>query len=283
MNTELLIKTLVPATITLGSAIISGILVFYGQQIQQTQSAADRRLAEFQQFQEQKANQVTALVDIVRHQKEMDMNLAMRLLESLLSRYFEEPPPNEIKNKLNERLLLLRMIALNFQDVPINLKPLFENFVSELQQIKDEKVRDSLSEQLKDIAGEVARRQAFRLSFENGFDSGEIDAKENETLTYRNIGLEVITHGITGAGVKVELKTDFGNKIGPFTVGYYDSPLVDNVKINPEMRASIVLISAKANKSAKLRVIAFPGDLAADRFDITEQARELQTVSSRGE
>ena len=65
-----------------------------------------------------------------------------------------------------------------------------------------------------------------------------------------------------------------GGSVGPFTVTHFDTPLVDNIKLG-EFRIALLLQGSEGG-SPKVRFIAFPKHLAADRFDIKEQSREYR-------
>ena len=64
--------------------------------------------------------------------------------------------------------------------------------------------------------------------------------------------------------------------VGPFSITYFDTPLVDNVKIG-EYGATLILHRA-STQTAKIRFIAFPKHLATDRFDIQDLARMFRDV-----
>ena len=93
------------------------------------------------------------------------MDLGMQLFGTLMSYYFQSDKSSTRPQTPQQQMLLLRLVALNFQDVPVHLKPLFEDLDSKLI-TKDDKGR------LRDIAQEVARRQAFRMTIQGGDDSG---------------------------------------------------------------------------------------------------------------
>jgi hypothetical protein len=166
-------------------------------------------------------------------------------------------------------MLLLRLTALNFYDVPVNLKPLFEQLNEKLKSAEDKT-------KLRAIAQEVARRQAFRLTSEDGYDSGPQKVKAGDTLDYPNILTKVKVREVTEAGVKAEIiylpKED--RPIGPFTLSYYDMPIVDNTKFG-EYRVALILREVNG-KEATIQFIAFPKHLAADRFDIKDISRAFR-------
>lgn len=242
----------------LGASVITGLILYYGN-VMQTESAARSRNME----------RVNAAIGLTANQKDLDVNIAMRMFEKLLARYYEGISSESATIVSRDDLLLLRLIALNFQDVPINLTPMYEEFDYKLIKQKDEDGRDLLRE----TALEVARRQAFRMTFLQGHDLGLKKVHQGDTLEMKNIFVTAEIGEISKENVQVTLKVD-EKSIGPFSVGYFDSPIIDNILIQGDLRISVLLISTDGQE-AIMRLIAFQSDLATDRFDIKEMSRKL--------
>ena len=113
-----------------------------------------------------------ATVDLTSRQKEFDVDVGMRLFGTLMTYYFQRNQSAPRPDAVRQQMLLLRLVALNFQDVSIYLKPLFEDLDS---QLTDEEVKEK--QVLREIAQEVASRQAYRLTVDNGYDSGPMKVK----------------------------------------------------------------------------------------------------------
>lgn len=242
-----------------GAGLITAIVAFYGNLISNNQQ---------RQMEENKRMQM--LVEISSKQKEFDLNLGVHMVDTLMSRYFQIDRSGGDFQQLQEKMILLRLIALNLQDVPVNLKPLFEQLDSQLPNQPDK-------ERLREIAKEIARRQASRLAFPDGFDSGVITVKAGEERAFENFIFTLRVESTSEELASVTLLLGEGERtIGPFSVTYYDLPLVDNTKIGP-IRTSLLLVASSAD-AATLRLIAFPSDLAADRFDIKEMSRSLRAT-----
>jgi hypothetical protein len=195
-------------------------------------------------------------------QKELDVNLGMQMFQTLLANYLRKDGVGEQQEQIRRQLLLLRLIALNFQDVPINLKPLFEELDLQLTEPETKK-------ELRNIALELARRQAFRLT-KDGFDTGEITLSAGQEAPMENLFLTLKINEIGRDHLRASLDYD-GRTFGPFTVSFFDMPIVDNVKI-ASWRLSLLLLKIN-EQSALVRLIVFPSDLAADRFDLKELTR----------
>ncbi len=211
---------------------------------------------------------VQALVEITSKQKELDVSLGMQMLETMLKHYFQNSGSPSGAGRLRERMLLLNLMALNFHDVPIHLKPLFEQLDSQLTDSTDKR-------QLRQIAQEVARRQAFRLTFESGFDSGAMKVEAGKEISIQNFPFKVtiakVAHDRVFASLVLPDRT-----LGPFSVSYFDMPLVDNTKVG-NLRVSLILLNTDG-ESAQVRLVCFASDLAADRFDVKELAREIRAT-----
>jgi hypothetical protein len=208
------------------------------------------------------SNKLNVLVEFITKQKELDITQGMRMFETLLGHYFQKDAAHPGPQDPKERLVLLRLIALNFQDLPINLKPLYQQLDGQLTNSKDK-------DDLKDVGREVARRQAYRLTAANGQDLGVISLKAGEPVELPSLQLTLLADKIARDYIEVQLK--FGDKtVGPFQVTYFDVPLIDNTKIGALRMSLILLDSNEQARTADVRVIAFENYLAMDRFDVKD-------------
>jgi hypothetical protein len=213
------------------------------------------------------SNQRNAMIEFISKQKDQDITENMRMFESLMGHYFQKDASQQGPQDPKERLVLLRLIALNFQDLPINLKPLYQQLDGQLTDKQDK-------EDLKEIGREVARRQSYRLTASNGQDFGVTTAKEGDKIPIPNLSLEILVHKITQDYIEVSL--DFGDRtVGPIKVTYFDMPLIDNTKFGG-LRVSLILLEADEKaKTTAVRVIAFENYLAMDRFDVKDMTVPL--------
>ena len=162
-------------------------------------------------------------------------------------------------------------MALNFQDVPVQLRPLFEDIDKQLLRNEDRLA-------LRKIAQDVAERQAFRLTIGGTYNSGSIDVKKGDQI--RITALDPTTY------VQIEsVQTEYieasivsglalAGTVGPFAVGYFTWPITDNTKLQ-NSRLSVMLLQG-GSQQAKIRIIVFDSDLAPDRFDIKELGKKLR-------
>jgi hypothetical protein len=246
-------------------ALIAAAVALYGYWIQEEQ----RRAAE-------ENSQLRALVEFNSAQKTLDVNVGMQLLSKFVDFYLK--PAAETFEANRQTLLMLRLLSLNFQDVPINLKPLFEDL--------DKRLRDSgqasaaeLRDQLIGIAQEVANRQAYRFAFVGGILAKPVSVQEGDEVSFLEQGIPLTLKIVNIAGDHVavllkELGSANPREFGPFVVSYFDVPMVDNIKLDKTNRVAVLLLKLDKDKnSAQLRLVSFLPDLAIDRFDIKEMTR----------
>jgi hypothetical protein len=238
--------------------VIAGAVAYYGNVLQDQRARV-----------QDENRQVQATIELTSRQKDLDVELGMRLFGTLMTYYFQQGQPADRAQAVHKQLLLLRLVALNFQDVPINLKPLFEDLDSQL-------TSDEEKQALRDIAQEVAGRQAYRMTLEGGYDSGPREVRAGDKLSVPELLTNVKIARISAEGVSATISSSMiGDRhIGPFTVTYFDTPLVDNTKLG-EYRVALILQKLNAEQ-ATVRFVAFPKHLASDRFDIKDLSRKFR-------
>jgi len=262
--TENGIKVLDIAVKGVFGTVIVALVAIYGNTLQNERETV-----------EEQNRTLRATVDLTSRQKEFDMEVGMRLFGTLLTSYFQRNPSAPRPETLRQQMLLLRLVALNFQDVPINLKPLFEDLDSQLP------AREGKEKQvLREIAKEVANRQAYRLTVDDGYDSGPRKVKAGDELAFPNLLTTVKIETVGAPGVRVRLSSKIiGDHSVGFTIGHFDTPLVDNIKLG-ESRVALIL-NQSTTDTAEVRFVAFPKHLAADRFDIKEVSRYFRDTKPR--
>ena len=258
------------ADIVVKGVLVSGIgavVALYGNAMEDQRSRADQATRGLQ-----------ASIEMTSRQKELDVDLSLRLFGTLMTSFFSPPQGISRTQRGHEQILLLRLVALNFQDVPINLKPLFEDLEGTL-------VSDSDRRKLRQIAMEVSNRQAYRLTAEPGgvFDSGLHEVSAGDTLNIPELLTTLIVESVKADRVVARLESrELGDRnFGPFEVSYFDSPLVDNAKLG-DSRIAVVL-GRSDGKTARVRVVAFPHYLAGDRIDVKELSQKYRDQETRSE
>ena len=251
--------------------IVTILVTLYGIQMQRQNDAQNRAQQQAQEqlnFNQQKAQEI---VNLETQQKDLDVNIAQQMFQSLTTSYFQSPKGTLSSIDVNRRLLLLGLVALNFQDVPVQLRPLFEDVDKQLNRKEDRLA-------LRKIALDVAERQAFRLTIGGTYNSvsnnvrkaDKIYIKELDPTTFvqiDNVQPEYIeAHIVSGLAL--------AGSVGPFRVGYFTWPITDNTKLQ-DNRLSVMLLQG-GEQEANIRIIVFDSDLAPDRFDIKELGKKLR-------
>jgi hypothetical protein len=218
------------------------------------------------------------VIEITSRQKALDVDIGMRLLENLLGDLLRPNAADAQRVVLQQRILLVKLVALNLWDVPLHLKPLYESVD---RQLSDE----SLRQELRNAAKSVARKQAFRLASSGGFDISSAVLEVGEEKEFAEIALgagqlNIVLHEVKEDNALISLifAEEFGRKeFGPFNVSYFDAPLTDNAKHSSVRVAAILLSTSPSEGKAEFRVLVFDDDLATDRIDIQELTRELKS------
>jgi len=242
-----------------GLGIVLTVLVsFYGYMLH------DQREKEAEQ-----SKRVQAIVDLTSKQKDLDVQLAVQMFSTLTSNYFQKEAAGADRQQLSRQILLLSLVALNFQDVPIQLRPLFEDLDRQLTRPEDKR-------RLREVAQEVATRQAFRLTVGGGYNSGPRTVKSGDVLEIPELLATVTIEAVERESIRAHIDSKFAaaGQVGPFNVGFFVWPITDNTKLG-ELRVCVLLLNT-AEGQATIRVIAFGSELAADRFDIKELSRALR-------
>src|SRR5262245_55924914 len=126
----------------LGAGIITAAISWYASSAEQHRESRAEDTKNMQ-----------AMIEFTSRQKDLDTNMGMQIFQILMNSYFQRGLTDTADARIHERMVLLRLMALNFQDVPINLKPLFEELNDQIIN-KEDRIR------LREIALDVAGRQA---------------------------------------------------------------------------------------------------------------------------
>ena len=255
---DLIIKTFGALII----AVIGGFITLIGYKMESSRTASAEH---------DKA--ITAIRDSWVKQKELDLNVGMKMFETLITQFLQKSTAQGSSESKTQQLLLLRLISLNFQDTPIKLRPLYEQLDRQLVN-KEQKVK------LREIAMEVAQRQAFRMTFQNGWQSGKVLVKKDDSIDLAELPYKIKVKELGKEQLRVEL-ISLGNQDQEtpleFGVDYFDMPLVDNTKLG-DKRISVLQLD-NDGKKATIRIITFDSYLAADRFDIKEMTKDYEQTN----
>ena len=232
--------------------------------------------------------------EIVSKREMADTELRAKMFENLIKCFFGSTSKQKTDK---EKLTLLRLLALNFHEF-FDLKPLFEELESELEEGDRYKLRE--------IATEIAGKQEALLShikegmvFERVLYEGEengIIVPPEDMNPYRDhrLGIVLTEIGQNEAYVKLHVidipegVKDVGETTDVnFEVSFYDMPFIDNTKLFNATRFAITLkdivLDKTQRRAARIKIIFFPESYMStrDRPYLDEMLQQLRNSKRR--
>ena len=186
---------------------------------------------------------------------------------------------------LESKVLNLELLAENFHE-SLNLKPLFMHLQRAIGKIKEPAAKKEYLERLEAVAREVTLKQMWVLEeagkkFERRIDLDSLRATpggielDDDSLVVdeikRDFRVVVLEADSVEKGIKVRLEvrtlgdtTQEGaeNAGVEFWVGFFDFPMIDNVRLSHDQRCAVVLTEFD-DQSADISVLEFPGSHAS--------------------
>jgi hypothetical protein len=253
-------------------ALLTAVVTVFGFQMETSRRVSAEREESNRVMIAENNKDMTARRELSARQKELDLDLGIKMFQTLMSNYLRATGSQEGPAKRQQQMLLLRLISLNFQDSPVNIKPLFEELDNQLTNMQEKK-------RLRQIAMEVARHQAFRLTFLNGVTIDPPDRVKQCSEIPLDIQATIKIDEVDKDMIKASLVSEATagtSTLGPFSVNYFDLPLIDNIKLGSK-RVSLLLLDSDG-LTAKIQVIIFSSYLAPDRFDVKESFNEIKQI-----
>lgn len=235
-------------------------------------------------------NDLRLYTELMSKREESDTSLRREMFDSIIKNFLtpgeKEEPVDPEKTVLN-----LELLASNFHD-SLDLAPLFKNEFAKLS--KDGEANKQTIKRLKDVSLKVIAKQVATLSEAGGKLDGNIAFSDFAKQPYgvkvinnismpvkfselpgspvvdKHITVEALSFDTERQEVRVRLivKTDSGGDEADqlFTVGFFDFPMLDNIRLPNGHRCAIVLNEFDAdpeNGSASLTFVYFPGSRAS--------------------
>lgn len=235
--------------------------------------------------------------ELMSKREEADSNLRKDMFNSIIGTFLKKPESAGFE----EKLLNLELLSYNFHEA-LNLGPLFKHVyrqISESQKPSDVEYLSRLETAAREVTAkqvqvleEVGRKVDAAIDFhalnENpagirvleqtlglnvrGAGGSDADAREREfrvDALYADPKRKQIR-------VKLEIKTPQRNQGGSnveaesvdriFTVGYFDFPMIDNIRLSNGQRCAIVLKTFQGSLdegTAQITLVFFPGSRAS--------------------
>ena len=256
------------------TALAVAVLGFWTSSYLRAREAREAALRERMQTGETNARLYSELTS---KREESESALRKDMFTSIINSFLAGGPQT-----LEQKVLNLELLVYNFHE-SLNLKPLFLHIERETRRSPD---RDAYLARLNRVAEEVTKKQMLIIeeggtSFDVAanlkdltFDGGASFAARDMELggIRRNFRVELL--GADPANQQVQLRvTVRGGRSGAaettateFWVGYFDFPMIDNVRLPDDQRLAVVLNNYDAaNARADLTVVYFPGKYAGLR------------------
>jgi hypothetical protein len=259
------------------TAIAVAILGFWTSSFLRQREAREAALRERMQTSETNARLYSELIS---KREESESALRKDMFTSIITSFLGAGAAT-----LEQKVLNLELLVYNFHE-SLNLKPLFLHIE---RQIKESPSRAEYLARLNRVAEEVTKKQM--LVIEEGGATFDATA-DLKTLSFagpdgrvpfvakeltldgirRNFKVEVLGADRENAQVQLRVTVRTGQEGAPattsaeFWLGYFDFPMIDNIRLPDDQRLSVVLNNLDAlHQSADLTVAYFPGKYAGLR------------------
>jgi len=252
-----------------GTAVVLGFVGFFGSHFlaQRQEAETDLRL----------------YTELMSKREEADTSLRKEMFNSIITNFLK-PASEEQPDKL---VLNLELLAYNFHD-SLDLGPLFKDVYKRLA--KNSAENTQYIERLKKLTRDVIAKQIAMLAEAGGKRDGNIAFADLETkpggvtvtddfisvkssqpgglTTQKQVRIEVLGRDFEKQELRVRLivrtppDTDEADAV--FSVGFFDFPMLDNIRLPQGLRCAIVLNEFdNDNKSADFTFVYFPGSRAS--------------------
>jgi hypothetical protein len=203
---------------------------------------------------------------------------------------------------LDERVLNLELLSYNFHE-SLNLKPLFVYLERQIGSSKDPNKKNYL-DRLYKVASEISRKQLLvlegagqktdrNIDFENFKQNPGGFPIEPATMTLegisRQFSLFVLSIDRKNHQINVRLEIQSPNdgskeietSAVEFSVGYFDFPMIDNIRLTHDQRVAVVLNTIE-DSAADITLACFPGSYASlkDKASLEEIIQNLMRTNN---
>jgi hypothetical protein len=260
------------------TAVAVAILGFWTSSFLREREGREAALRERMQTAETNARLYSELIS---KREESESALRKDMFTSIISSFLGTGPTT-----LEQRVLNLELLVYNFHE-SLNLKPLFLHLE---RQIGESPGRGEYLARLNRVAEEVSKKQMLvigeggvtfdttanleTLSFPGRDGGGEAAYAERDLElngVRRNFKVEIL--GVDRLNAQVQLRVTVRGGRGSiettsaeFWLGYFDFPMIDNIRLPDDQRLAVVLNNFDARgRSADLTVAFFPGKYAGLR------------------
>jgi hypothetical protein len=240
----------------------------------------DRELTENKSRERMQAYETNVRIytELMSRREESESALRKDMFVSIIQSFLRPGPAT-----LDERVLNLELLSYNFHE-SLNLKPLFVYMEKKIATSNDPQKKDYL-DRLHKVATEITRKQMLVLEGAGQKTDRiiDLDSLQQSPGGLRLDDAELTLDGITRRfslfvldadkqtreiKMRLEIKTpkDTSGNVetasAEFWVGYFDFPMIDNIRLTLDQRAAVVL-NAFEDGSADVTLAYFPGSYAS--------------------
>jgi hypothetical protein len=251
----------------LGTAIVVGLVGIFGSSFLAQRQEAETNLRLY--------------TELMSRREEADTSLRKEMFNSIITNFLK-PSANEPPEK---RVLNLELLAYNFHD-SLDLGPLFKDVYKKLEERRQ--VNQPYIDRLTRVTRDVIDKQVAMLAEAGGKRDGNIifealkdqpsgvtvmdnfitvkSALPDEPPTQKQVRIEVLGANPEKQELRVRLivrsSPDTYDADAVFTVGFFDFPMLDNIRLPEGYRCAIVL-NAFDQEYADFTFVYFPGSRAS--------------------
>ncbi|HEX8161285.1 MAG TPA: hypothetical protein VF538_05405 [Pyrinomonadaceae bacterium] len=250
-----------------GTAIVVGFVGFFGSHFLARRQDAETDLRLY--------------TELMSKREEADTSLRKEMFNSIITNFLK---PASLE-QADQAVLNLELLAYNFHD-SLDLGPLFKDVYKTLDKKRDQNAE--YIDRLKKVTREVIAKQVAMLSEAGGKRDGNIAFAElnsrpggltvlDDTIevkssepgvepTRKQVRIEVLGANPERKELRVRLIVkslkDDDETEAQFTVGFFDFPMLDNVRLPQGHRCAVVLNDFE-DESADFTFVYFPGSRAS--------------------
>jgi hypothetical protein len=212
-------------------------------------------------YNQEKNRETQLYIQIMTQREQSDSALRSQMFNSLIASYFGQ----DILRDPEKQMMYLHLLTLNFQEF-FDAGPLFEDL--------DKKVNEEQRERLISIARDTADRQVnllikpdhdpveMTLCPEDGESCSRMETFSIRGKKGKSYPFNVVLRGVHSSDIDVRVSSaaeNFNFKTIEFNLSYFDTPFMNNTKLEDGSRFAFVLRNVDpARKVATIEVVTFP-------------------------
>ena len=230
---------------------------------------------------QEKETNLRLYTELMSKREEADTSLRKEMFNSIITNFLK-PASDEQPDK---QVLNLELLAYNFHD-SLDLAPLFKDVYKKLSEKPEQNTQ--YIDRLKRVTRDVIAKQIAMLAEAGGKRDGGIAFADLDTkpagvtvtddlisvkstqpggeTTQKQLRIEVLSRDLEKQELRVRLivrtPPDTDDVDATFNVGFFDFPMLDNVRLPQGLRCAIVL-NEFAKDNADFTFVYFPGSRAS--------------------